>query len=158
MRFLLSIIFLILFLYVQGCSKKEDKPVTDDKKQTNRIEPPPNSDDTIENPEDSTMTPEEQFSTSIMSDFLDDSDDEDLQDYLETEIYKYAQNYNGVSVIELSPSTWFVSFEKDGNNKNFILQKYIDFKSTDAYFRMKETNLTVNDIVSKGRNKSSAGE
>ena len=45
------------------------------------------------------MTPEEQFSSSIMTDFLGDSDDDDLQDYIETEIYKYAQNYNGVSML-----------------------------------------------------------
>jgi hypothetical protein len=156
MRFLFPIIFLVFFIALQGCTKKEDKPVTENK-NTNQIQPQ-SSGDTIENPEDSTLTPEEQFSTSIMSDFLDGSDDEDLQDYLETEIYKYAQNYNGVSVVELSPSTWFVSFEKDGNYKNFILQKYIDFKTSDAYFKMKETSLNVSDIVSKSRNKSSAGE
>ncbi len=145
--------FIALFLF-NSCSKKDEKPVTEKKQEVRQPQTP---EDTVENPEDSTMTPEEQFSSSIMSDFLDDSDDEDLQDYLETEIYKYAQNYNGVSLIELSPSTWFVSFEKDGNNKNFILQKYIDFKTSDVYFRMKETSFNITDIVSKPRNKS-AGE
>jgi len=154
MRFFLPTLILFLLFAFQGCSKKDEKPVNEKKQE---IRQPQTPEDTVENPEDSTMTPEEQFSSAIMSDFLDDSDDEDLQDYLETEIYKYAQNYNGVSLIELSPSTWFVSFEKDGNNKNFILQKYIDFKTSDVYFRMKETSLSATDIVSKPRNKS-AGE
>jgi len=143
---LLLVIFIAAFI-ISGCSKKDDKPVTE-KKQETTTEQQTNPNE-IENPQDTVLSPEEQFSTAIMSDFLDGSDDEELQDYLETEIYKYSQNYNGVSLIEISPSTWFVSFEKDNNNKNFILQKYIDFKSGDSYFRMKETNLTVNDIAKK---------
>lgn len=137
-------ILLTAAFFSAGCSKTEDKP-QEKRQETTQQQ---NNDET-DNPQDTAMSPEEQFSTSIMTDFLGDSDDDDLQDYIETEIYKNAQNYNGVSMIELSPSTWFVSFEKDGNNKNFILQKYIDFKTSDYYFRMKETNLTVNDIAKK---------
>lgn len=138
-------ILLTAAFFSAGCSKTEDKPP---EKRQETTEQNKNNDET-DNPQDTAMSPEEQFSTSIMTDFLGDSDDDDLQDYIETEIYKNAQNYNGVSMIELSPSTWFVSFEKDGNNKNYILQKYIDFKTSDYYFRMKETNLTVNDIAKK---------
>ena len=147
MKIYQSLLLIIISAFlIAGCSKKEDKPLTEKKQETTEQL---NNNGEIENPQDTVLSPEEQFSTAIMSDFLENSEDEDLQDYLETEIYKYGETYNGVSVIAISPSTWFVSFEKDNNNKNFILQKYLDFKSGDPYFRMKETNLTVNDIAKK---------
>ena len=104
------------------------------------------------------MTPEEKFSTAILIDFLDDSGDEDLAEYLETEIYKMNSNYRGASVIEITPSTWLVMLEKDGATKNYLVQKYVDFTTNEDYFRMKETTLTPADVFSKGRTKTSAGE
>ena len=110
--------------------------------------------DDSESPADTNLTPQEKFSSSIITDFLGDPDDDDLTFYLETEIYKLAVNYKGAAVIELTPSTWFVSFEKDSTARNYLLQKYVDLRSNEYYFRFNETTLTLTDIITRGRKDS----
>jgi hypothetical protein len=100
-----------------------------------------------ENPSDTTMSAEEKFSSSILTDFIDDTDDVDLESYLEDELFKYSQNYRGASVIQLSNTLWFVTLENQNNVKNFLLQKFVDFNTNDYYFRLTETSLTIPDII-----------
>ncbi len=144
---------LILFILAGFISCSSDDKSTQQKQNTQN-----NQQDDIENPADTILTPEEKFSASIISDFLGDPDDEDLMLYLETEIYKLGSSYKGVAVVEVTPSTWLVSFEKDSTVKNYLLQKYVDFKTNEYYFSLKETNLTITDIIAKEKNKTSAGE
>jgi Flp pilus assembly protein TadD len=144
-------LLLLLSALVISCSK-DDKSVqnqqTSDKKQNEETE----------NLADTNLTPEEKFSSAILVDFLNDSEDEDLASFLETELYKMGANYTGTAVVEITPSSWLAVMEKDGAAKNFLIQKYIDFKTNDYYFSMKETTLTLTDIISKSRNRTSAGE
>ncbi len=143
------ILILLTAALLISCSK-EDKPDTQNQQKVTQ--------DEIENPADTNLTPEEKFSSSILVDFLNDSDDEDLASFLETEVYKIGANYNGASVVEVTPSTWLVTFEKDGNLKNYMLQKYVDFRTNDYYFTFKETHLTITDVISRTRPKAPAGE
>ena len=147
MKYLLILLTLTAFI---SCSK-DDKPVVQQQNQQ-KID----SEDT-DNPEDTNLTPEEKFSSSILVDFLDDTDDEDLASFLENEIYKMGAGYNGVSVVEATPSTWLVSFEKNGNTKNYLLQKYVDFKTNEYYFTFKETSLNITDIIQRSKTRSPAG-
>ncbi len=135
-----------------GSCSKDDKPVTQQQNQQKVAQ------DENDNPADTNLTPEEKFSASILVDFLEDSDDEDLGSFLETEIYKMGANYNGASVIEVTPSTWLVSLEKDGTVKNYLLQKYVDLKSNEYYFSFKETTLNLTDVISRVKPKTQAGE
>jgi hypothetical protein len=140
------IIVLFFCVFVISCSKEND-PQTD--KKTN---------EESENTEDLNLSLEEKFSTAVMVDFLNESEDDDLASFLETEIYKMGSSYTGGAVVEVTPSTWLVSFEKDSTTKNFLLQKFIDFKTTEYYFSMKPTTLTITDIITRSRNKIPAGE
>ena len=115
------IIALLTATVLISCSK-EDKPVTQQKQQNVQQ-------DDEDSPADTNLTAEEKFSASILIDFLGDSEDEDLAEFLETEIYKMGVNYKGVSIVEITPSTWLVSFEKDSTMKNYLLQKYVEFRS-----------------------------
>jgi hypothetical protein len=146
MKYLLLLFFVVL---LASCSKDET-PATDYVKKDFGGE--------IENPSDTILTPEERFSFSLMSDFLNSSEDDDLADFVESEIYKTAQNYNGTAMVEITPSTWLVTFEKEGTSKNYLLQKYVDIKSNECYFNLKETSLTISDVVSRKSLKSPAGE
>jgi len=141
-------ILIILFL-LYGCSKDEKT----DTPQQQKVQQ-----EDSDNPADTNLTPEEKFSSAIFFDFIGGSEDEELADYLETEIYKMGANYTGASVVEISPAVWFVMLEKDGNTKNYLLLKFVSFNTNDYYFRLKETNLTITDIISKSKNKTSAGE
>lgn len=140
----------LLALILLSCSKEEKLPnqQTTDKKQNEEVE----------NPADTNLTPEEKFSASVLVDFLNDSDDDDLADFLESEIYKQGNNYTGAAVVEVTPSTWLVTLEKDGTTKNYLLQKFVDFKTNEYYFSFKETGLTITDVVSRTKNKIPAGE
>ena len=141
------ILFSILFVLFISCSKEEKQTSKQEKAPKNQVE------DTDDNPSDTNMTLEEKFSTSIMLDFLD-SDDGALGDFLESEIFKMGANYTGASVVELNPSTWLVILEKDGTEKNYLLQKFVDFNTNEYYFRLKETPLTVTDVIFRGKVKS----
>ncbi len=149
MKFILPFLILVSAIFV-SCSR-EEKPVTQQNQQ--KVQ-----NDENESPGDTNLTPEEKFSSSILIDFLGDTEDEDLAEFLETEIFKLGASYNGASVVEITPSTWLVSLEKDGNIKNYLLQRYVDFKTNDYYFSMKETTLTLTDVISRTKSKTSAGE
>jgi len=136
------ILFAFILIFFASCSKEEKQTSKQEKAPKNQVE------DIDDNPSNTDMTPEEKFSTSIMMDFLD-SDDEFLGEYIESEIYKMGVNFTGASVVELNPSTWLVMLEKDGAVKNYLLQKYVDFNTNDYYFKLRETSLTVTDVISK---------
>jgi hypothetical protein len=104
------------------------------------------------------MTPEEKFSSSLLYDLIGDADDDDLADFLETTVYKMSLGYTGISIAEITPAAWLVMFEKEGNVKNYLLQKYMDVKSNDFYFQIKETHLTMSDIIARNRLKITSGE
>ncbi len=127
-------IFIFLAAVLISCSKEDKRTVDDDES---------------ENPADTNLTPPEKFSTSILIDFLDDSSDEDLADYLENEMYKMGSNYKGASVMEISPAVWFVMLEKDTVSQNYILQKFVDFKTNENYFKLQETSLKLSDIITR---------
>jgi hypothetical protein len=135
-RLLILLIAVIFF----SCSK-EDKTVL--QKQTSEQK----QKEEIENPQDTNMTAEERFSSSIMIDFLDNSEDEDLASYLQDELYKYSETYRGASVLQVTNNLWFVTLENQNNIKNFLLQKFIDFKNSDYYFKLTETNLKLSDVI-----------
>lgn len=145
----LAIVLFTVFTFI-SCSK--DDNVSD--KQTQQK----SRDEDIESTLDTNMTPEEAFSAAILIDYLGDSDDEDLAGYLEDEIYKMGSNFTGISVVEATPSTWLVMLEKDSISKNYLLQKFLNVKTNENYFRMQETKLTVTDIITKPKDKISAGE
>lgn len=138
----ITLIFLLSFFFLAGCSKEEKPQVNQQQKNTEQ-----------DNSEDINLTPQEQYSTSLLTDFLDGSEDEDLANFLETEVFdKMGGSYSGSSIIELSPSTWLLCLEKDSVMKNYLIQKFVNFKTNDYYFRMKETSLTVNDVIARKRN------
>jgi hypothetical protein len=124
-----------------SCSKEEKLPPDINHKDTT---------EDSDNPADTNLTPEERFSAAMMSDFLDNSEDDDLADFIESEIYKTGISYSGTAMIEISPSTWLVIFEKDGTTKNYLLQKFTETGSGEYYFSFRETSVSVQDIV-KGK-------
>jgi hypothetical protein len=129
-----------------SCSKDDKTGQQNTNNNQQKVQP-----EDEDNPADTNLTPEEKFSASIMIDFLNDSDDEEVADYLETEIYKMGLNYTGASVVELFPSVWLVMLEKEGTTKNYLLQKFVNVQSNEDYFRLKETSITITDVITRGK-------
>lgn len=136
MRYIVILLLLAGFI---SCSKTD--------KQQNKENASKNQGEEMENPGDTAMTVEERFSSSILTDFLDDTDDEDLSDYLENELFKYSKDYRGASLLQISNSLWYVTLEDQNSTKSFLLQKFVDFNTNDYYFRLTETPLNVSDII-----------
>lgn len=132
---------IILAIGLISCSK-DDKPSGEVQDQTMQNE---DGDTGI----DPNLSSEEKFSTAILLDFLGDPEDEDLADFLESQVFSMGANYNGAAVVEVTPSTWIVVLEKDGVVKNHILQRYVDLKTNEYYFTFKETTISIPDVVSK---------
>lgn len=140
MKQILKIFIVFIFFIFISCSKEDKQPNQKNGKDTKQE---------TENPEDTIMSPEEKFSTSITEDFLDAPEDEDLQAYLEDELFnKYSKDFRGASLMQLTNTIWFVSLETNNTTKNFLLQKFVDFNSNDYYFVLKETTLTGADVIS----------
>jgi hypothetical protein len=137
---IITVALIIIAIFFISCSK-EEKNGTDKQIKKEQLE--------VQEQTDTNLTPEEKFSTSILGDFLDNSEDEDLAYYLEEELFKYSHDYRGASIVPLSQSIWFVTLEKQNTTKNYLLQKFVDFTTNDYYFLLKETNLTITDIASK---------
>lgn len=133
-----QILFLAFFsfLYFQSCTDKikELQQKSEEEKE--------------ENAPDTNLTAAEKFAYVMLTDFLNESEDADLASYLEEEIFTMESNYTGAAIMELTPSTWLLSLEKNGTVKNYILQKYLDFKTLESYFTMSETNLKTSEILS----------
>jgi hypothetical protein len=134
-------LMIILAIGLISCSK-DDKPSGEVQDQTMQNE---DGDTGI----DPNLSSEEKFSTAILLDFLGDPEDEDLADFLESQVFSMGANYNGAAVVEVTPSTWIVVLEKDGVVKNHILQRYVDLKTNEYYFTFKETTISIPDVVSK---------
>jgi len=134
-------LIILLVLGLVSCSK-DDKPTGEVQDQTTQNE---EGDTGI----DPNLSPEEKFSSAILLDFLGDPEDEDLADFLESQVFSMGANYNGAAVVEITPSTWIVALEKDGAVKNHILQRYVDLKSNEYYFTFKETTLSIPEAILK---------
>lgn len=141
MKIIFYFSFLFILLFFISCSKE-------DKQQNSKTNKQETKQGENENPADTLMSPEEKFSSSIIYDFLDENEDEDLQAYLEDELFnKYSKDFRGASVMQLTNTIWFVSLENNNLPKNFLLQKFVDFNSNDYYFILKETTLTASDVI-----------
>ena len=145
MRFVFVVLLGVIFI---SCSKdnKQDTPREKIPTEQTQKKETPVDDNT---PADTNLTPEEKFSSSVMVDFLDDAEDEDLEGFLEDEVFKFSANYTGAAVIGLSPSTWLLALEKDNSTKNYLIQKFVDFKTNEYYFRMNETSLKIPDVITQ---------
>ncbi|MFZ1319924.1 MAG: hypothetical protein WAT71_00060 [Ignavibacteria bacterium] len=131
---------IILFLFaiaLYSCGDKTDKPTSD------------NSMNQVETAEDTTMTPDEIFSTSLIQDIIGVEEDIDLQVYLEEEIYPMLSTAGKVSIDKISSSLYLLSYQESGAGKNFILKKYFDPQNNEIKFEKTETQLTPEDMFLK---------
>ena len=128
MRYTILILFALLLF---SCSTKKDDNGTT--KQINIT-----TDDVADTVE---MTAPEAFASTLVNDILQE-DDEDLQSYLESDIWPLVSKSPRVTMDKVSASIYLLEFEDNGTDKYFMIQKcYSPVKDEIIYVR-KETSLT----------------
>ena len=91
------------------------------------------------------LSPEELFSSTLLEDILQSSEDDDLKSYLEEEIYPIVSNSTKVTIDRVSASLYLLSYDENGVQKNFILQKFYNPSSLEMYFEINETESNAVD-------------
>ncbi len=89
------------------------------------------------------LTPQEEFSSALVSDILDVYDEE-LQIYLEEEIYPIASKSNKITIDKISSSLYLLQYEENGNSKNLLIQKFYNPIKKDFFFDKREVQ---NDAI-----------
>ena len=117
-------VLLLIALFLFSCRKDgtENEDVTDEQES-----------DTI------ALSPEEIFSSTLVEDILQTGSDEDLKIYLEEEIYPLVSNSNKVTLDRVSASLYILTFDDNGVDKNFIIQKFYSPVNFEVFFEKRET-------------------
>ncbi|MEO8447106.1 MAG: hypothetical protein ABI528_06400 [bacterium] len=127
-------IILLLFIsmvFIASCNKDTpQKPET----QTSR------TDMTEESDQDTNMTSEEIFSSSLVQNILGEDDNDDLQIYLEDQIYPIVSASGKVTLDRVSASLYLLSYDEKGTMKNLLIQKFYDPVKDEFIFDKSETS------------------
>jgi PBP1b-binding outer membrane lipoprotein LpoB len=117
-------VLLLITLFLISCEQEgtDNEDITDDQES-----------DTI------TLSPEEIFSSTLVEDILQTGNDEDLKFYLEEEIYPLVSNSNKVTLDRISASLYLLTYEDNGDDKNFIIQKFYSPVNFEVFFKKRET-------------------
>ena len=91
------------------------------------------------------LSPEELFSSTLLEDILQSGEDEDLKNYLEEVIYPIVSNSTKVTLDRISASLYLLTYDENGVQKNFILQKFYNPSNLEMYFEKIETETNAVD-------------
>jgi len=91
------------------------------------------------------LSPEELFSSTLLEDILQSGEDEDLKNYLEEVIYPIVSNSTKVTLDRISASLYLLTYDENGVQKNFILQKFYNPSNLEMYFEKIETETNAAD-------------
>jgi len=83
------------------------------------------------------LTPQEAFSTALSKDILNE-DDEDLQIFLEEDIYPIVSSLNRVTIDKISNSIYILSYGDKNAEKYFLIHKFYNPLSDEIYYEKEE--------------------
>ena len=119
-----KLLIIFISLFVISCSKKDNNNNLDI-----------NKDSISEEQEDTTsLSPQETFSSVLTDDFIDEGNDEDLQIYLEEEIYPLISGTNKLTFDKISSSLYLLTYTENGEIKNLLIQKFYDVQKDEVFF------------------------
>lgn len=124
-----NIIFLLIVLSLLSCGNENEK------KNKTEIQ----SNESSEEDENETpMSPEEVFSSTLTQGMAGDDEIQDLQLYLEEQIYPSVAKSEKVTLDRISVSLYLLSYFEGGVQKNFTLQKFYNPAKDEVFFEKKE--------------------
>lgn len=129
LNFLKYFLFALIFITFISCSRDEVK------KRLNKVETEMRND---EEDEDTTaLTPPEALSQALVANILND-DDEDLQSYIEDEIYPLVSKSNKITIDKISSSLYLLQYDDKGSQKNILIQKFYNPEKDEFFFDKRE--------------------
>lgn len=124
-----NIIFLLIVLSLLSCGNENEK------KNKTEIQ----SNESSEEDENETpMSPEEVFSSTLTQGMAGDDEIQDLQLYLEEQIYPSVAKSEKVTLDRISVSLYLLSYFEGAVQKNFTLQKFYNPAKDVVFFEKKE--------------------
>lgn len=126
-----SVFIISITLFLFSCNK--DNPPKDN------VESPEIESQQDEADADTTMTIEETFSSALIASVSGEYGDEDLQTYLEEQIYPLVSNSGKVSLDKVSSSIYLLSYEENGAMKNLMIKKFYNPAKDEFVFEKSET-------------------
>ncbi|MBL8006933.1 MAG: hypothetical protein JNJ56_05335 [Ignavibacteria bacterium] len=124
-----NIIFLLIVMSFLSCGKENEK------KNKTEIQ---NNVSSEEDEDDTPMSPEEVFSSTLTQGMAGDDEIQDLQLYLEEQIYPSVSKSEKVTLDRISVSLYLLSYNESGVQKNFTLQKFYNPAKDEVFFERKE--------------------
>lgn len=135
-KFVIILICVLISWNFLSCGKSET--------QKQDTEPARNEQNDSEEDNDTSMTPEESFSSALVQDILGDDNDSDLESYLEEQIYPFASKSPKVTIDRISASVYLLTYEDGGEKKNILIQKFYNPEKDEYVFE--RTNTDINPL------------
>ncbi len=88
---------------------------------------------------DTTMTAEETFSSALVQNIMGEEGDDDLQFYLEEQIFPIASKSGKISLERVSSSVYLLSYDENGIMKNLLIRKFYNPVKDEFVFEKSET-------------------
>ena len=129
MKFRLILVLFTAFL-LSACGNNE--PSHNDTSNGENVDEQEDGDTTA-------LSDAELFSMVLVNDILQGTEENDLQVYLEEEIYPMVDKASKVTLDRLSASIYILTYELDGGKKSLIIQKFYDPVNEQMVFEKNET-------------------
>ncbi len=126
MKYLILILISVFFI---SCGDKTND--TDNRNNSSNNE----TDDTT------SLSPQEAFSYVLVNQILN-SDDEDLELFLENEIFPVVSKSEKVTIDEISSSLFILTYFEGDVEKNLLIQKFYNPVKDEVTFVKSETSIT----------------
>lgn len=126
-----STLIILIALFSFSCNKenttrqKNESPKTDMQNE--------------ESDTDTIMTAEESFSSALVESIMSENEDDDLQYYLEEQIFPMVSKSTKVTIDRISSSMYLLSYTENGVMKNYLLQKFYNPVKDEIIFEKTET-------------------
>jgi hypothetical protein len=115
----------------QGCGKGEEKNTNESTSKTEAQD------------QDTSLTPEEIFSATLVQGIVGEEDDPDLEAFLEEDLYGELKNSKAVTMDRISSSMYVIEYENLGQMKSYLIRKYYNPQKDEYYFEKTASDLDV---------------
>lgn len=124
------VVLSVIFLY--ACGNNEPAHDENGNTETETTEEQESGDTT-------SLTEAELFSMVLVNDVLQGQEENDLQVYLEEEIYPTMEGATKVTLDRLSASVYILTYERDSSKSSILIQKFYDPANEQIVFEKTET-------------------